>query len=75
MWIYDFEAKLSKVLSEERAQGMVEYTIIIALVAIISVAVFASDGGGMSPFNSINTLYNQTGVAIEKIEVPNVNQN
>lgn len=58
---------------EERAQGMVEYAIIIAVVAVISVALFMGDeGSGKGAFESVNRLYDQTDNAISKIEIQNV---
>ena len=42
-WIYELKAKLQEKLSE-KGQGMTEYAIILAVVAIVAVAVFY--GGG-----------------------------
>jgi pilus assembly protein Flp/PilA len=51
-------ANLKDRLTQQRAQGMVEYALIIALVAIaLVVAVTAISGGPKNVFNSItNTL-------------------
>ena len=58
----------------ERGQGMVEYGIIIAVVAVISLVVFTTeDGGGRSFVNSVTGVYNQADNAINQIEPPNGN--
>jgi Flp pilus assembly pilin Flp len=76
MWIYDLKAKLHEMLSEERAQGMVEYAIIIAVVAVISVAVFMGENGsGGEMFRSVDGLYDQANNAIDRIEVQNLGNN
>lgn len=76
MWIYDLKAKLQEKFSEEKAQGMVEYAIIIAVIAVISVAVFVGDNGeGGKAFEAVNGLYDQAGNAIDQIEVQNVGNN
>ena len=52
----------------EKGQGMVEYGIIIAVVAVISLVVFTTEGGGGRSFiNSINGIYDQTDNAISQI--------
>lgn len=38
-WIYELKAKLQEKLSE-KGQGMTEYAIILAVVAVVAVAVF-----------------------------------
>lgn len=43
-WIYELKAKLQEKLSE-KGQGMTEYAIILAVVAIVAVAVFYGGGG------------------------------
>lgn len=54
----------------ERGQGMVEYGIIIAVVAVISLVVFTTeDGGGRSFINSVNGIYDQTNNAINEIDL------
>jgi Flp pilus assembly pilin Flp len=73
MWIYDLKAKLRDKFSEEKAQGMVEYAIIIAVIAVISVAVFVGDNGeGGKAFDSVNGLYEQADNAINQIEIQNL---
>ena len=47
---------------------MVEYGIIIAVVAVISLVVFTTeDGGGRSFINSVNGIYDQTNNTINEI--------
>ena len=49
---------------------MVEYGIIIAVVAVISLIVFTTEGGGGRSFiNSINGIYDQTDNAINQIDL------
>jgi Flp pilus assembly pilin Flp len=73
MWIRDFKAVLIEKLSEEHAQGMVEYAIIIAVVAVISVAIFMGENGsGGKAFDSVNGLYDQANDAIDQIEIQNL---
>lgn len=56
-------------LSEE-GQGMVEYAIMLAVVSIIAVAVFfGNDRGGRNVGSAINGLYNQSGNAVNQIEL------
>jgi Flp pilus assembly pilin Flp len=76
MRIYDLKATLHEMLSEERAQGMVEYAIIIAVVAVISVAIFMGENGsGGRAFQAVNGLYDQANDAITEIEIQNVGKN
>jgi Flp pilus assembly pilin Flp len=73
MWIYAFKTKLHEKLSEERAQGMLEYAILIAVVAVISVAIFVGENGsGGKAFEAVNGLFDQAGSAITEIEIPNL---
>jgi Flp pilus assembly pilin Flp len=54
----------------EYGQGMVEYAIIIAVVAVISVVVFSTEGaGGRSWVNSIGGVYDQADNAISQIHL------
>ena len=49
---------------------MVEYGIIIAVVAVISLIVFTTEGGGGRSFiKSINGIYDQTDNAINQIDL------
>lgn len=73
MWIHDFNSVLTEKLSEEHAQGMIEYAILIAVVAVISVAIFVGDGGsGGKVFDAVNGIYGQADDAINQIEVQNL---
>ena len=54
----------------EKGQGMVEYGIILAVVAVISLIVFSTEGsGGQSWVNSVNGLYDQANDAVNQIEI------
>lgn len=56
--------------NSECGQGMVEYGIIIAVVAVISLVVFTTeDGGGRSFINSVTGVYDQADNAINQIEL------
>ena len=49
---------------------MIEYALIIAVIAVISVGVFVGSGGGGHHFgDSVNEIYQQTGNSINQIEV------
>ena len=68
-WISELNRQLCKGLSE-RGQGMIEYALIIAVIAVISVGVFVGSGGGGHHFgDSVNEIYQQTGNSINQIEV------
>ena len=70
-FIEDLKAKLQEKLSE-KGQGMTEYAIILAVVAVVAVAVFmGNDGKGGTLGNAIGGAYNQAGIAINQIEVKN----
>jgi uncharacterized PurR-regulated membrane protein YhhQ (DUF165 family) len=76
MWIYDLKLAIREMFSEEKAQGMIEYAIVIAVVAIISAVIFMSENGdGKKAFDAVNGLYDETNNAIEQIEVQNVSNN
>ena len=69
-FVEDLKAKLQEKLSE-KGQGMTEYAIILAVVAVVAVAVFM---GGNDPAkgtlgNAIGGAYSQAGNAINGIEV------
>jgi Flp pilus assembly pilin Flp len=73
MWIRDFKTVLTESLSEEHAQGMVEYAIIIAVVAVISVAIFVGEGGsGGKALNAVSVLYDQANNAISQVKIENL---
>ena len=56
--------------NSEYGQGMVEYGIIIAVVAVISLVVFTTeDGGGRSFVNSVTGVYDQADNAISQIHL------
>ena len=64
-------AKLQGKLSE-KGQGMTEYAIILAVVAVVAVAVFmGNDGSGGTLGNAITGAYSQAGAAISSIDVAN----
>ena len=67
------KAKLQGKLSE-KGQGMTEYAIILAVVAVVAVAVFmGNDGSGGTLGNAITGAYDQAGNAINQIEVTKKN--
>lgn len=66
--IAEFKAKIQENFSEN-GQAMVEYAIVIAVVAIIAVAVFMSEGGGGKSFtDSVNSTYEKADNAINEIQ-------
>ena len=68
-WINELKAKLQEKLSE-KGQGMTEYAIILAVVAVVAVAVFmGKDGSGGTLGNAINGAYSKAGTAINSISV------
>ncbi|MBQ7705755.1 MAG: hypothetical protein IJT73_10085 [Selenomonadaceae bacterium] len=46
-WIYELQKKIQEKISE-KGQGMTEYAIILAVVAVVAVAVFYGSGDGSS---------------------------
>jgi Flp pilus assembly pilin Flp len=69
-FIEELKAKLQEKISE-KGQGMTEYAIILAVVAVVAVAVFM---GGDDPAkgtlgNAIGGAYSQAGAAISSIKV------
>lgn len=64
-FIYDLKAKLQEKLSE-KGQGMTEYAIILAVVAVVAVAVFygQKDGDG----NATSGLQKTIGDAYKKAD-------
>jgi Flp pilus assembly pilin Flp len=70
-FIEELKAKLQEKISE-KGQGMTEYAIILAVVAVVAVAVFmGKDGQGGTLGNAINGAYSQAGSAINAISVKN----
>lgn len=68
-FVEELKAKLQEKLSE-KGQGMTEYAIILAVVAVVAVAVFmGNDGSGGTLGNAITGAYNQAGNAINQIQV------
>ena len=68
-WIYELKAKLQEKLSE-KGQGMTEYAIILAVVAVVAVAVFyggngENDKGGLN--GTISKAYNTANDAIDAV--------
>lgn len=68
-FVEELKAKLQEKLSE-KGQGMTEYAIILAVVAVVAVAVFMGDNGsGGTLGNAITGAYNQAGNAVNQIHV------
>ena len=67
-WIYELKAKLQEKLSE-KGQGMTEYAIILAVVAVVAVAVFYGSGDAAtgSLGNTIKNAYEKADSQIDKI--------
>lgn len=67
-WIYELQKKLQEKISE-KGQGMTEYAIILAVVAVVAVAVFygggSSNGAGLS--GTIGNAYQKANNAINNI--------
>lgn len=69
-WMSEIQKKLQEKLSE-KGQGMTEYAIILAVVAVVAVAVFM---GGDDPAqgtlgSAIQSSYNRAGDAINNVKV------
>lgn len=68
-WIYELKAKLQEKLSE-KGQGMTEYAIILAVVAVVAVAVFygqGNSGEGAGLEGTIKKAYATTNDQIDNI--------
>jgi len=66
-WIYELKAKLQEKLSE-KGQGMTEYAIILAVVAIVAVAVFYGGADGQKGLQkTVGDAYNTATNQINKI--------
>jgi Flp pilus assembly pilin Flp len=73
-FIEELKAKLQEKISE-KGQGMTEYAIILAVVAVVAVAVFmGSNGKGGALGNAIGGAYSKANTAIDGINVSKVNQ-
>ena len=63
VWVESLKADLARALRAERGQGMVEYGLILALVAIAAVVVLVAVGGQLrTVFNDILTKLGGTAV-------------
>ena len=60
----NFQLKLS-----EKAQGMVEYAIVIAFIAVIAAAVFMGEGS-WSYLHTVETTYEKASDAVSQVRVP-----
>lgn len=54
-------------MDEESGQGMVEYGVIVALVVVIALVVFASDG---TIGSSISNLFSRIAGGVDKVTIP-----
>ena len=64
-WIYELQKKLQEKISE-KGQGMTEYAIILAVVAVVAIAVFYGSGNAESGKLG-NTISNAYGKANNQI--------
>ena len=71
-FIYDLKAKLQEKLSE-KGQGMTEYAIILAVVAVVAVAVFYGNGKEDGLEGTIKSAYGNANNAIDKVTLENAN--
>ena len=70
-WIYELKAKLQEKLSE-KGQGMTEYAIILAVVAIVAVAVFYGGGDESSGLKgTISGAYQKANNEVSSIGATN----
>lgn len=65
-FIYDLKAKLQEKLSE-KGQGMTEYAIILAVVAVVAVAVFYGHGKEKGLEGTISNAYTKANNQIDSI--------
>ena len=62
-------------LRNEQGQAMIEYALILAVIAVISVAVFVgSDSAGKRYGDSVSGIYQQADNAINQINIPANNE-
>ena len=67
-FIYDLKAKLQEKLSE-KGQGMTEYAIILAVVAVVAVAVFYGGNNNKAGLQgTIGGAYEKANTAINNIK-------
>ena len=71
-WIYELKAKLQEKLSE-KGQGMTEYAIILAVVAIVAVAVFYGNSENAGLRDTVAKSYKAANDQIDVI-TSNANQ-
>ena len=67
-FIYDLKAKLQEKLSQ-KGQGMTEYAIILAVVAVVAVAVFYGSNNKAGLQGTIGGAYDRANAAINNIPV------
>lgn len=74
-FIYDLKAKLQEKLSQ-KGQGMTEYAIILAVVAVVAVAVFyGGDKNEAGLKGTISGAYSKTNSAINNIPLDSTKAN
>ncbi len=66
-WIYELQKKLQEKISE-KGQGMTEYAIILAVVAIVAVAVFYGSDGNSGLEGTISNAYGTANDAIANVK-------
>jgi pilus assembly protein Flp/PilA len=60
VWMVSFLLTFKRVTSSERGQGMVEYALILALIAVVVIAILTTMGTGIEgKFQKINTELNK----------------
>lgn len=69
-FIYDLKAKLQEKLSE-KGQGMTEYAIILAVVAVVAVAVFYGGNDNEGLQGTIGGAYDKANASINAIPIGN----
>ena len=65
-FIYDLKARLQEKLSE-KGQGMTEYAIILAVVAVVAVAVFYGSNENAGLQGTISNAYGKANNSIDSI--------
>ena len=69
-WIYELKAKLQEKLSE-KGQGMTEYAIILAVVAVVAVAVFYNKDGSGGLEGTVQGAFNKANSQVSSIGATN----
>ncbi len=67
-FIYDLKAKLQEKLSQ-KGQGMTEYAIILAVVAVVAVAVFYGGNDNEGLQGTIGGAYDKANASINNIPI------